>query len=216
MTKRNLLALPVLLTFMLVLTGCLMPASKAPAATPTLADFPFPVVTGQPNAIPEIQTQTAVAAGQKGVDTSPTKDSQAGGGVPTETAAAEEPTAEPTPIPIIAPTTTRPSTYTLKKGEWPICIARRYDVNVDSMLQANGLTMDSKPLTGATLRLPSATWTSGPRALKSHPATYTVGAGDSIYTIACSYGDVDPVAIAAVNSLSSPYSLTAGQTLQIP
>ena len=56
----------------------------------------------------------------------------------------------------------------------------------------------------------------GTRALHPHPATYTVKTGDTIYNIACYYGDVDPMAIVAANSLIAPYTLTAGQSLQIP
>jgi LysM repeat protein len=41
-------------------------------------------------------------------------------------------------------------------------------------------------------------------------------AGDTIYTIACAFGDVDPNAIIVVNGLESPYTLTPGQVLQIP
>jgi hypothetical protein len=34
--------------------------------------------------------------------------------------------------------------------------------------------------------------------------------------VACRYGDVDPMGIAAANGLSSPYTLTPGTTIQIP
>jgi hypothetical protein len=40
--------------------------------------------------------------------------------------------------------------------------------------------------------------------------------GDNIYIIACYYGDVDPLAIAAANGLSAPYTLTPGAVLSIP
>jgi hypothetical protein len=43
-----------------------------------------------------------------------------------------------------------------------------------------------------------------------------VVAGDTIYTIACKYGDVDPNAIAQANSLQAPYDLSAGKVLHIP
>ena len=48
--------------------------------------------------------------------------------------------------------------------------------------------------------------------LNPHPDTYTVEAGDTVYSIACFYGDVSPEAIIAVNQLEEPYELTAGQT----
>jgi hypothetical protein len=66
------------------------------------------------------------------------------------------------------------------------------------------------------LTIPTTGTFPGPRALLSHPTTYTVGGGETIYSIACYYGDVDPMAIAAVNALSSPYTLSPGTTIRIP
>ncbi len=47
-------------------------------------------------------------------------------------------------------------------------------------------------------------------------ATALYRKGDTIYSVACYYGDVDPMAIAAVNGLSSPYTLNPGSMIQIP
>jgi LysM repeat protein len=52
--------------------------------------------------------------------------------------------------------------------------------------------------------------------LLNHPTNYTVAGGDTIYTVACKYGDVDPMAIAQANGLSSPYTLSAGKVIYIP
>jgi LysM repeat protein len=56
----------------------------------------------------------------------------------------------------------------------------------------------------------------GNRSLQAHPATYTVRSGDNLYKIACYYGDVSPEQIAVANGLSAPYSVSAGQVLNIP
>jgi LysM repeat protein len=223
MTKKFVFTLLVLLGLTLSLSACRMSASKVPAVTATTAeDFPFPVVTTQPDVVKDIQTQTAVATGVPTIgEATATVDNQVGGGVPSEKTIVETATAtvevvEPTSEPVSIPTVTRPSSYTLQKGEWPICIARRFDVNLGAMFQANGLNMNSRPATGTTLVIPAGNWNSGSRALKNHPTTYTVQAGDTIYTVACAFGDVDPSGIIAANGLSSPYSLSAGQTLQIP
>jgi LysM repeat protein len=56
----------------------------------------------------------------------------------------------------------------------------------------------------------------GNRSLRSRPATYVVKSGDTIYTIACYYGDVDPNSILLANPGISPNKLTPGQTLNIP
>jgi len=90
---------------------------------------------------------------------------------------------------------------------------------LSSFFAANGLNMNSKPAAGTTLKIPaSGTWSAshGSRSLKSHPATYTVVSGDSVYSIACRYGDVTPEAILAVNGLGSAADVTTGMTLNIP
>ena len=127
------------------------------------------------------------------------------------------PTKAPPPVTGPIPTLKRPQTYTLQRGEWPICIARRFDLNMGDLLAINGLNMNSKPATGFVMQIPqSGNWSSGARALKSHPTSYTVVAGDTIYTVACSFGDVSPEGIIAANGLKSPYTLTAGTVINIP
>jgi LysM repeat protein len=118
---------------------------------------------------------------------------------------------------VVLPTLSRPATYTIQSGEWPICIARRYNLDLNSLLEANNLNMNSSPDPGTVLIIPSSgTWTSGERALKAHPASYTVGSGDTINSIACEYGDVDPLAIASANGIASPYTLNVGSVISIP
>lgn len=143
---------------------------------------------------------------------------------PTPGEAIAEPTAviEATPAPTTAafpvPTATpgKPTSYTLQGGEHPYCIARRFDVNPVTMMTQSGLSGNSFP-SGTVLRIPqSGGGFPGARALQSHPDTYTVRQGDSIYSIACDYGDVDPNDIIAANALQAPYRLTIGQSLHIP
>jgi LysM repeat protein len=79
--------------------------------------------------------------------------------------------------------------------------------------------MNSKPAVGFVLKIPaSGTWSAnyGARSLKSHPATYTVVSGDTVYTIACRYGDVAPEQILAANGLSSASDIKAGMKINIP
>jgi len=134
------------------------------------------------------------------------------------TAAVVEATPEPTTAALPVPTATpgKPSSYTLQGGEHPYCIARRFDVNPITMLNQSGLSGNSFSA-GTVLRIPqSGGGFPGARALLSHPDTYTVRQGDSIYSIACAYGDVDPNDIIAANGLQAPYRLTVGQSLHIP
>lgn len=188
------------------------PAKKAVPTTPP--DQAVPAGPTQPiDQIYMFATQTALAQGPVNPTT----------GVVELTPAAPEAQAtqapQPTSIPaiIVAPTATPglPATYVLQKGEFPYCIARRFNVNPAELLQLNGIGSAVQP--GFELKIPqTGNPFPGSRSLKPHPTTYTVGAGETIYFIACLFGDVAPDAIAYVNGLVEPYTLTAGQTLQIP
>ncbi len=133
---------------------------------------------------------------------------------PTET---ETPTPTVTPLPI--GTLTRPASYTLQKGEFPYCIARRYNVHPQDLLALNHLSSAAGQIyhPGLVLQIPQ---TGRPfpsaRALHTHPTTYTVpDSQTTVYKVACYFGDVDPQAIMQQNGLTSPL-LTANQVLQIP
>lgn len=120
---------------------------------------------------------------------------------------------------LLAPTSTPgiPDTYTLQKGEFPYCIARRFDVDLDELLTLNSLPKVGLYPEGLVLKIPKTGNPFGePRALKPHPTTYTVAVGDTIYSVACAFGDVDPIYLAAYNSIMSPYILTTGTILNIP
>ncbi len=139
----------------------------------------------------------------------------------TPTATAVQPTETPTATAIskssISVSEEVPKTWTLKTGEFPYCIARRFDVDPAELIQSSGLSGYSTFYAGMVLKIPQ----SGDEfpvetSLLSHPSTYTVQSGDNIYSIACKYGDVDPFAIAAANGLETLYKLKTGQVLQIP
>jgi LysM repeat protein len=122
-----------------------------------------------------------------------------------------------TPV-VIVPTATpgRPSTYTIHAGEIPYCIARRFDVNPGDLLSLNGLSAGEILQPDQTLQIPQTGSFPGNRMLYSHPAQFTVAVNDTIYSIACHFGDVDPTSIAAANNLSLTSPLTTGQILNIP
>ncbi len=218
------MALLVVLVLFLSLTACTLKASTPPPVTPTTAgEVPFPFTT--PGDVATFGTQTAIA--QTPVSTTPQvtvsteTPAQEGGGQEAPAAQAPEaPQAEaPAAAAVDTPVVSRPASYVLQKGEWPICIARRYDLDLSSFFANNGMNMNSKPAAGTTLRIPSSgNWSAnyGARPLKQHPATYNVVAGDTVYTIACKYGDVAPESILAVNNLSNASDVQAGMSLQIP
>lgn len=118
------------------------------------------------------------------------------------------------------PPGSRPASYTLQKGEFPYCIARRYNLNPNELLSLNGLTNGQLFMPGLTLKIPqTGNPFPGDRALVPHPnpTTYTVGSSsETVYGIACKYGDVDPAALAQNNGISVSSALTTGQQLKIP
>ena len=120
-------------------------------------------------------------------------------------------------LPTSAPVGQRPSSYTLQRGEFPYCIARRFDVNPEELLALNGLSDGTIYYPNLSLRVPQSGSFPGTRALKSHPATYTVASSnETVHSVACVFGDVDPAAIAQANGLSTSSALTIGQQLSIP
>jgi LysM repeat protein len=241
MSKKFVLILLAVLA--LTLNACTRTAS-VPVGTPTPdVNFPQPVATSAMNAIEIAGTQTAVATAglpippaagtQTGADTSAnatftplapinlTQDGSIATNTPDGGLALPSPTnqapAGSTPVPVTAVPVVKPGTYTLKEGEFVYCIARRFNVNPDEVLSLNGLADGMTLYAGRTLTLPTTNHTfPGSRALKAHPSQYNVRAGDTIYSVACLYGDVDPTQIIAANNLSGNYNLTTGSTLQIP
>lgn len=216
MNKKIFTFLLFILLTSLILTACTRSASKSPAdlTTPT-SELPFPIGTIDTSAlITEISQGTQISLGtlSPGSQATPAPGQTT---VPKNPTAAQPAVVTPT-LPVI-PTITRPESYTLQNGEWPLCIARRFNLDVLSFLAINGLTMDSRPGVGTVLVIPQdGEWTIGDRALFPHPDNYTVDPGDTIYSVACYYGDVDPNAIIIANNLQSPYNLTVGDVLRIP
>ncbi len=114
----------------------------------------------------------------------------------------------------------RPETYSLQKGEWPFCIARRYNVNPIDLLNASGLSLESKPDVGFVLKIPqSGEWPEnrfGHRYIREHPVMHQVSEGETMNTIACKYGDVDPSEILEANELPDDFKVYPGKMLRIP
>ena len=216
MNKKFYGLLIIVLLASLVLVACERPASKPPVVAPTTeGEIPFPVAT-QPQIMQDILkgTQTAAALTQ-----------QAGGGAnpqSTSTPSFLIDTPEPTPevvftvVAFATPTPGRPATYVIQEGEFPYCIARRFNVDIAELMTLNGLGLNSTISIGQKLKIPQSGSFSGERALKKHPATYTVVSGDTIGKIACSFGDADPVTIYAANGLAAGTALKTGQFLNIP
>ncbi len=232
--RRGLQAALMLGIAALWISACKQSLSAAPVATSTLIPeglfvSPFPAVENPMAMIEEFAKQTAAAQTATAEDILGFPEASE-----TETVITPQPGDIPTPIPepIGTPTNAepfepavtlapgaRPATYTLQKGEWPWCIARRFDVNPNELLRLSGLTISQAHILapGTVLTIPQSGSFPSRRNLLPRPATYTVtSSAETIYGIACKYGDVDPHAIAAANGIDVSAKLTVGQQLQIP
>lgn len=240
--KRGLLIIYIFVISTLLISACKQSLSSAPVATPTLLPtglfvVPLPSAENPMAIIEELAKQTAAAQttianggtpiAPQAITTGTVITPQAGvvstatpivgaPGTPTNAVPA-------TPIVASGPTTTpipagvRPASYTLQNGEFPYCIARRFNVDPDQLLSMSGITSPDLYYPGLTLTIPQSGAFPGSRMLATHPTTYTVASGDeTIYGIACKFGDIDPSAIASANGLSASAKLTAGQSIKIP
>ena len=219
MSKKTMLYVLFILILSLALSACERSASTAPLSTATGVPVAGEATSSDPmEMLKSFATQTAQAM-------SGTTQPGAGGtpqpGAPVTTPLTL-PTTDPTKTPItgtaVPATNTRPATYSLQEGEFPYCIARRFDVNPDELISLNGLGSGGQYVPGLVLKIPqSGNPFPPPRALLTRPvASYTVASGDNIYKIACKFGDIDPIAIASANNLVAPYSLKTGQVISIP
>ena len=116
------------------------------------------------------------------------------------------------------PIASRPVTYTLHSGEFPYCIARRFNVDPNELLALNGLLNGQNFFTGMVLQMPQTTKPfPGERRLRDHPRHYTVTtSNETMYTIACQFGDLDPLTIAEANYIPVDTMLFIGRQLNIP
>jgi len=139
------------------------------------------------------------------------------------------------PDPLIVSSTPRPSaggTYTVESGDNPSSIAAQFDISVDDLLAANGITDPTSLQVGQQLVIPgaqqvlgdtatprptaaAATPTARPTASQGGGETYTVQEGDIPETIAARYG-ISAEELMAANGITDPASLQIGQTLIIP
>jgi LysM repeat protein len=152
---------------------------------------------------------------------------------PPVTEAPAPPTSEPAPVTPLAtepPATLEPlepaqpaqpaalpEKVKLEKGEFPFCIARRYNVDPFEMMYLNNFYFGQIFYKGQNVHIPqSGNPFPGDPALRPHPATYIVQSGDTLGSVACYYGNVDPAAIAQLNGFDPSQALVVGQQLQIP
>jgi LysM repeat protein len=201
------------------LTSCKLPASKGPETTSD--GFPVPSGSEETSSgidVSAFATQTAQALPPV-VIASATQPAESTSASPVPGETSVPPSPEPTQAPIVYVQATPggpPAEYTLASGEYPFCIARRFNVDINELLSINGLTTSSLTYTGQVLKLPqTGNPFIGERALKPHPDYYKIQSGDTLNTIACSYGDVSPDMIALQNDLTGS-NYGPGDVILIP
>ena len=157
MVRKTTAILVFTLAALLSLVACQRSASQAPVTEPTRTSLPLvQTATGMVQAefigtTQMIQTMTALAnQGTQLTPIAPQVTPTVGTGFETTPGAFTlvPPTGAPgTPAPVTTPlvvvataTPGRPASYTLMQGEFPYCIARRFNVNQSELLTLNGLS----------------------------------------------------------------------------
>ncbi|HDD56248.1 MAG TPA: LysM peptidoglycan-binding domain-containing protein [Chloroflexi bacterium] len=211
--KKTSLIILIAIIASLMFSACTMSASTPPPVTPTT----------NLSEIARQATETAIAKTPKAGNTQVPEETEVTEAALTETAAAVvEPTSTPAPTQEEGSTDVVteypvPDSYTLHSGEFIFCLARRFNILPEDIMDYNGYEYGTLLFPGDTILLPpNGRGYLGDRALQYHPADYTVIYGDTLYSIACLYGDVDPRSIAAANDLDIDQVLTPGTVLQIP
>lgn len=95
-----------------------------------------------------------------------------------------------------------PDQVMVAKGETLYMIARRYDLPVRSVIDANHLAPPYQISAGTSLTLPQARF-------------HTVQSGETLYGVSRLYG-VEVSTLASVNHLDAPFAIRSGQTLYLP
>lgn len=228
--NRGIIVASTLLLTAVLISACQQPYSTPPAATNTPLDTSslFSTPLGEPDSMQDVEnfiTQTALAGEPGAAIATATPDF---GAIATLTPIIElNPTATATQAVSVAATSSsapsgpKPGNYTLKNGEFPYCLARRFNVDPDELLALSGLSKASANslASGTVLNIPQSGSFPGDRSWHDHPATFTVGVTydtNTVYGVACYYGDIEPSTIAQNNNISVDAALSPGQTLNIP
>jgi LysM repeat protein len=210
--KKNRMLIFVIIISSLMFSACTMSASTPPPITPTT----------NLSEIARQATETAIAKTPKSGETQdPEATTDPAAEITATAAEVVEATSTPEPaeteVTVVVSEYAVPDSYTLHQGEFVFCLARRFNLLPEDIMTYNGIASGTIFYPGETIAIPpSARAYVGERALQYHPSTYSVVYGDTLYSIACLYGDVDPRAIAAANDMDINQVLTPGTVLQIP
>ena len=136
-----------------------------------------------------------------------------GGSPSSSSSAAVQSSAKPAAVQNAAPSNA--TTYVVKKGDVLGKIAERHGCTVAQLKQWNGLTSNNIKV-GQKLKLNGSSSTSSSSASSSEEyTTYTVKAGDSLYSIAKNYSGVSAQDIMNFNGMSNS-NIKPGMKIKIP
>ena len=109
------------------------------------------------------------------------------------------------------------TTYTVQPGDSLRAIAQAYDVTIDALVAANGLPNPDAIYSGQVLTIPGGAGeaTAPAEAPPAGATTYTVQPGDTLASIADSYG-ISVVALMDANGVDDADLVRSGQVLIIP
>lgn len=205
--------LPALMVLALALVACERPINSEevnPTADPILPAT-LTVPTADPNAQPTTDPATAATA------------------VPTQTTT--DPAADATAVPEATATTAAETnqprgevSHTVVAGDTLTALSQQYNVSVEVIMQANGLSNADSLDVGQVLTIPAegtevaapaetAVPTTAPPA--NQERTHVVQAGENLFRIGLQYGfTVDE--LASYNGIANPNVLDVGQVIKIP
>jgi LysM repeat protein len=233
MRRSSILTLVIILILVLAIAGCTQqkpatreattPGAATAVIVPTvaagaagMAATPTPATAATMIAVPTA-TPTGAFSELAGAATATS--------IPQAAVVTPPPTATPVPVPTAAPAAGAAEAagtgnkYIVRWGDTLFSIAQRFDVTVDDIKQANGLTSDFITV-GQELTIPGATIPSepgpgGPPPSPGRPGVHIVQPGENLFRIALRY-DTTVERLAEANHIINPWFIYVGQELVIP
>ena len=105
--------------------------------------------------------------------------------------------------------------HVLAKGETLYSVARSYGITVDAIVKANSIADPSRLKLGMKLLIPGTEASAATAGEAGAPLTYKVAKGDTLFSIARSYG-VSVDALRKANKLAASSVLKCGEKLELP